>query len=61
MTEIFIGTIISQRKMMNLSNISKILQINPQKNPKLLILKNKWSFLFAKVLFSNKGLISFCH
>ena len=54
MTEIFMGTIISQRKMMNLSNISKILQINPQKNPKLLILKNKWSFLFAKVLFSNK-------
>ena len=54
MTEIFIGTIISQRTMMNLSNISKILQINPQKNPKLLILKNKLPFLFAKVLFSNK-------
>ena len=53
MTEIFIGAIISQR-MMNLSNISKILQVNPRKKFQTTHSQNKWSFLLAKVIFQNK-------
>ena len=39
---------------MNLSNISKVLQINTRKQSQTTHSQNKWSFLFEKVLFQNK-------
>ena len=43
---------------MNLSNISKVLQINTRKQSQTTHSQNKWSFLFEKVLFQNKRSVS---